>query len=444
MSLTRRDWVVQQLSRYWPAGSGPVSRLAMPEAECTPPPRHPPRIRDIALPAWAAHAGVNGVLCVPDEAVTQGGGEPWQRVDWLHAIDWYVHGFAEAAREHARGPVHSYAIRLRGWDERLWQRAWVNRIALFLRAWAAHAHGVSELQLLGPPPRARIALTHDVDAIAKTAAISIKRAAFDAFKMLRSAARLQCGEAWRSLVHAPAELVARREYWCFERIMAIEAEHGATSTFNFHPRPSRGVRGWLMDPSYDTRSPRFTALFERLREGGWRIGLHPSFDAWDDADELARQRRQLTEAGGGEVHSMRQHWLRFAWDRSWPAQARAGLTLDTTLGFNDRPGFRNGAAVAFAPWLAGAAQPLGMRVLPLVIMDSHFYDYASMSPDQRPAAMQHWIDELVAVGGEASVVWHQRVFSDAYAWAEGYRQLLGMLAHASIDMAPAEVIGHAP
>ena len=34
------------------------------------------------------------------------------------------------------GPIHSYSFRLKGWDNRVWDYAWVNRIALFLKSWS--------------------------------------------------------------------------------------------------------------------------------------------------------------------------------------------------------------------------------------------------------------------------------------------------------------------
>ncbi len=43
----------------------------------------------------------------------------------------------------------------------------MNRIALFLRRWAAREQGMSEEDLFDSLPKAEIILTHDVDAIAK-------------------------------------------------------------------------------------------------------------------------------------------------------------------------------------------------------------------------------------------------------------------------------------
>ncbi len=60
-------------------------------------------------------------------------------------------------------------------------------------------------------------------------------------------------------------------------------------------------------------------------------------------------------------------------------------------------------------------------------MDSHLFDYGAMNPDERRACIDAILAELNAVGGEASVVWHQRVFHPDYGWDKDYEYLLSRL-----------------
>lgn len=97
--------------------------------------------------------------------------------------------------------------------------------------------------------------------------------------------------------------------------------------------------------------------------------------------------------------------------------------LDTTLGFNDRPGFRNGAALKFAPF--GDAE--AFAALPLVLMDSHLYDYAALDGAGRARAMRYWIEEVRQVRGQCTVLWHPHTLSEDYGWADGFRALLAAI-----------------
>ena len=66
-------------------------------------------------------------------------------------------------------------------------------------------------------------------------------------------------------------------------------------------------------------------------------------------------------------------------------------------------------------------------------MDSQFYDYAPMNDQERYVKMKSWIDEIRAVHGQATVIWHQRVFSSDYGWGGGYKTLLEIVAGESAD-----------
>jgi hypothetical protein len=139
------------------------------------------------------------------------------------------------------------------------------------------------------------------------------------------------------------------------------------------------------------------------------------------------QRERLQSLVSAPVTACRQHWLRFSWRETWAAQSAAGLEQDTTLMFNDRPGLRVGAALAWAPWDPLQGRAHAVSELPTVLMDSHFYDYEPMESEQRRAAFRYWIDEIVAVGGQAAVLWHPHTLASDYGWKEGFGELISQL-----------------
>lgn len=425
-----RDAILGALARYWHAGATPVARLPIPCAEAAASEPLPPQVQSVALPAWAEDVGVDGKLLVPLHCVVPGDGPPWERTDWLSAAAWYLYGAAERAHEERHGAIHSYALRLKGWPPELWERAWVNRMALLLRRWAAHVAGVGEAALCGPLPAPEIIMTHDVDAIAKTLAIRSKQSAFHLFSAARACLRGRVGSGCATVGRTLRFLFRRADYWCLDRLAALERAQGLRSRIYVYGGPpgrQRGLRQRLLDPAYDVEAEPMKSALRQLHADGWTIGVHLSYNSWNDADLMRQERMRVERALGAPVSACRQHWLRFGWAHTWAAHQQAGFAQDATLGFNDRSGFRNGAALGFRPWDPSTGRLMDITVLPMVLMDSHYYDYAEFTPAGREAAIQAWLDEVRAVRGTATVLWHQRVLSDDYGWGPGFEYLVSAI-----------------
>lgn len=385
----------------------------------------PLKLIDVVLPAWGVHWGCDGILAVPRECCTDPDAPHWARVDWWLAAFLMLEGWHERAWELKHGPIHSYAFRLHGWDDRAWEHAWVNRIALFLRAWVAQQSGTEEAALFGPLPRAEVLLTHDVDAVEKTWAIRFKQTAFLGLNALRLLARGQLAGAGARIGRALRFLLLRDDWWTLDAMREMERRAGLRSQFNFYADArAKTLRRWLFDPGYDVTLPRLKELLASLVRDGWRVGLHQSYDAWQEPALMRQQRERLQSLLPVPVSSCRQHWLRFSWQKTWKAQAEVGFRQDTTLMFNDRPGFRVAAALEWSPWDVVHGGDVSLKALPTVLMDSHFYDYQPMNSAERRAALKHWLSEVVAVGGQAAVLWHPHTISDDYGWQEGFHDLL--------------------
>lgn len=388
----------------------------------------PLQLVEVELPEWGAHCGLDDVITVPLECCANPAAPKWEQVDWWLAGFLMLECWHERAWERAHGPVHSFAFRLSGWDARVWEYSWVNRIALFLRAWAAQRSGVQESELFGELPQAEITLTHDVDAVAKTLAIRFKQTIFIGFNALRLLVRGQWADAGARLLQAWRFCFSRESWWKLDDMREMERKAGLRSHFNFYADARAKTLGrWLFDPDYDVTHPRLAASLAALAKEGWRVGLHQSYDAWRSPELMRQQRVRLESLLPTPVRCCRQHWLRFSWGQTWRAQAQAGLSHDTTLMFNDRPGFRAAASLEWAPWGVVQTDGSSFRALPTVLMDSHFYDYQPMNAVDRRAALKRWLAEIVAVGGQAAVLWHPHVMTADYGWREGFQDLLDEL-----------------
>jgi hypothetical protein len=349
----------------------------------------------------------------------------WEDVDWWLAAFLMLECWHERVWELDHGPIHSYSLRLNGWDARVWDHAWVNRIALFFRRWAAQGALMPESVLLGSLPAPEFVMTHDVDAISKTVSIRLKQGAFNLFNVGRAMARGNVRQAMIRLAHVVRFLFGGENWWTLDRLIQQERKAGLRSHFNFFADQRRKtLRRWLFDPGYDLFAPRLSRFIKQVHREGWIIGLHPTFDAWQDPALIRAQRNNLEAASGTEVKTCRQHWLRFAWSHTWAAQQQAGIQLDTTLGFNERPGFRAAAALQWQPWNPATQSVHGLQVLPTVLMDSHVYDYQPMTESERQTCLARWLNEIKQVHGRAALLWHPHTLSRDYGWQIGFDGLL--------------------
>jgi hypothetical protein len=425
-----RAHTLTALSRYWPNDPKPIESLPVAQRSVADPIAGPLCLVEIKLPEWAANCGVDGMLLVPQEAVDQNqpSAELWQQTDWWLAAFLLLEGWHERVWEHEHGPIHSYSFRLTGWDERAWQHAWVNRIALFLRRWSEQVSGSEVTERMGPLPKPVIQMTHDVDAVAKTLPIRLKQGAFNLFNAVRSLSRGQFRQTGARLSQATRFLLGQENWWTFDQLQQWEADAGIQATYHFHAdRQPKTLKRWLFDPGYDIVAPKQRALLSELIEQGHKVGLHPGFETWQDPKQIESQRSWVEAAAGTSVNQCRQHWLRFSWRDTWSAQQNAGLTQDSTLMFNDGPGFRNSSALSWQPYNPNQAATHELRALPTLFMDSHFYDYKPMSATARQSAMRHWIRECQSVNGEAAVLWHPHTLTQDYGWSDGFHDVINLI-----------------
>jgi hypothetical protein len=104
----------------------------------------------------------------------------------------------------------------------------------------------------------------------------------------------------------------------------------------------------------------------------------------------------------------RQHWLRFSEHQSlFDEVQRAGLRYDSTLGFAEAAGFRNGACFAFPPYDFAGEKPYPFLEIPLALMDGSIEAAARSSGEEPAAIAQEVLSASRKLGwGGISADWH--------------------------------------
>ncbi len=226
----------------------------------------------------------------------------------------------------------------------------------------------------------------------------------------------------------------KNRHWLFPEVMDAERRLGFRSTFFFSTVPffTRGADS--RDVDYDIRHPRFRELFDVINHEGWEIGLHISYNARESCDRIASEVGAIDRVAGVPVLGSRHHY----WHMSQPFwqtlsdHARANLGYDSSIAFNERPGYRLGIAFPCYLWNPLSGQRIGTMQIPCLIMDGAFFYHPNQTVDAVLEHTERLLEQLKRFRGVAAIDWHVRTSypgSDAYrSWGEAYLKILEMLA----------------
>lgn len=151
-------------------------------------------------------------------------------------------------------------------------------------------------------------------------------------------------------------------------------------------------------------------LHAALRKG-CGIGLHGSYQSVVENRDLKSEVDALEAGIGTKPRGSRQHWLRFdRHERLFGQIEEAGLAYDSTLGFSDTVGFRNGASFAFPPYNFQREEHYRFLEIPLAVMDSALLCASRSSAQQAAKLTATVLRESRRWGwGGIALLWHNPV-----------------------------------
>lgn len=176
-------------------------------------------------------------------------------------------------------------------------------------------------------------------------------------------------------------------------------KQGCSSTF--FVVPSRQHR---RDPNYALSDLPLRQVAKR----GFPVELHASYLSLLENRNLTQEVRAL----GDKIHKKplgnRQHWLRFGDQRLlFQAVEEAGLLFDSSSGFADTVGFRNGACFAFPPYDFKEERAHNFLEIPLAIMDGSLIEISRTSGEAFQTIADRVLSESRARGwGGIAILWH--------------------------------------
>jgi peptidoglycan/xylan/chitin deacetylase (PgdA/CDA1 family) len=240
-----------------------------------------------------------------------------------------------------------------------------------------------------------LCLTHDIDDIYPP----ISHTIYSSFCSLRRHDLKGFGDQflWRTRGRESSP------YINFKKIMDLEEKYNAKSSFYFiaTDRDIRRFRYNIED---------IGAELGTILDNGCEVGLHGGYYAFICLDEMKKEKRRLEKILGRKIIGYRNHYLRIRVPDTWELLAEAGFKYDTTLGYNDMVGFRNGLCHPFNPYNRNNNKYIDILELNLNIMDGTLFSSASTLEDAWNVT-KHLIDITKKYNGVLTLLWHNSSFN---------------------------------
>lgn len=222
-------------------------------------------------------------------------------------------------------------------------------------------------------------------------------------------------------------LIGRRHNWHFADWVALERSLGLRSTFYFVPRLGSLVEYALgtPDPFYDVTTTRFRELFKYLRDEGWEIQMHASYEAYHDPARLLAEKRRLESASGQGIVGNRHHYWHLKPEDPEETlffHEQAGFTYDQSLVHNRYLGWRRGLAEPFFPFYQKARRELKTLQAPIAWMDDQLFRLRDHNPGDRRELLRELVDRVADLGGVLNTDVHEYVYDEVLypGWRETY------------------------
>ncbi len=206
------------------------------------------------------------------------------------------------------------------------------------------------------------------------------------------------------------KLVGKAHYplWKIENLLDIHQQYDIRSSYYFLAL-AQGEQDYNFDVEKEGE------IIKLLQGTGNEVGLHGGHTSYNNIDSLLKEKQRLARAVNHPVVGYRNHYLRFNTPLTWNLLEQAGFKYDTTFGYADRVGFRNGMCYPFQPYDNNQKRFLDILEIPLIAMDCSFFEiYMRLDPKRALVLIDELLDSIEAVGGVFSLLWHNSYLQKPY------------------------------
>lgn len=160
------------------------------------------------------------------------------------------------------------------------------------------------------------------------------------------------------------------------------------------------------DNGYSIYDKKVQKLISHIKQRGHYIGIHPSYNTFNDKDMLKNEVQKLSHAASADIVYGRHHVLRYDVSLTPSIWENANMKWDSTLGYADSNGFRVGTCYEYSMFDFINRKKLDLKQKPLIYMEVTDFKYLNLSIDDSKEKTINLLNKVKKYNGEFVSLWH--------------------------------------
>lgn len=194
-----------------------------------------------------------------------------------------------------------------------------------------------------------------------------------------------------------------------ERLIEVSRISGLCSEFYF-----KGLEKGENDATYDIFMSEVKYCMDKIIDAGMIVGMHGGYDSYNNEIIFQHEKENIEAVYGETVKSGRQHFLRFDINKTINVWQNCGVKNDSTLGYNEREGFRCGTCHEYYLYDLKNDCISTVQEHPLIVMEKTLFTYRKQNIVTALANIEKLYARCKAVEGDFVILWHNEMVFREY------------------------------
>ncbi len=267
----------------------------------------------------------------------------------------------------------------------------------------------------------KVGVTHDIDHC-KTGSIQ------DGYRQIKA------GQWWNGINKIFRRFYQEDIWFNFDQLLKIEDKLNITASYYFIT--TNISKNGYPNADYDLTAPQMQQILTNIYNSGHDIGIHGSIGTGYDTEKLKSEMKQFSNS----IIGGRFHYLMMRIPESFAVIENSGLCYDSSLGFAEQIGFRNGLCFPYHPYDFENEKPFSFFEFPFQMMDKTLIQpyYMGLNPEDAIESVKSLINEINKFSGYFIFIWHNNTITGfKYSeWKDVFIEILSYCKHLNSEIKP--------